>query len=54
MNNEETKNLCLSLMKADTEEEVIRLLQEAGCWNNSAAWRFYGNDESNASMIGAR
>lgn len=54
MNNDGTKNLCFSLMKADTEDEVFRLLQEAGYWDNPAAWRYYGDDESNASMIGAQ
>jgi len=54
MNNEGSKNLCLSLMKADTEDEVLRLLQDAGYWDNPAAWRYYGDDESNASIIGAQ
>lgn len=52
MNNEQTKNLCLSLMKADTEDEVISLLEEAGYWENTLAWRNYGDNESNFSTIG--
>jgi hypothetical protein len=45
-------NLCLSLMKADTEDEVISLLEEAGYWENTLAWRNYGDNESNFSTIG--
>lgn len=52
MNNEQVKNLCLSLMKADTEEEVISLLNDAGYWENSSVWRNYGDNESNFSTIG--
>lgn len=52
LNNEQTKNLCLSLMKADTEEKVISLLKGAGYWENKAVWRNYGDNESNFSTIG--
>jgi len=52
MNNVETKELCLSLMKADTEKEVILLLTNAGYWDNPSAWRYYGDRESNFNTIG--
>jgi len=39
-------------MKADTEEEVISLLKEAGYWDDKAVWRNYGDNESNFSTIG--
>jgi hypothetical protein len=39
-------------MKADTEDEVISLLEEAGYWENTLAWRNYGDNESNFSTIG--
>jgi hypothetical protein len=52
MNNEQVKNLCLSLMKADTENEVIELLSKAGFWNDSAVWRYYGDYENNFNTIG--
>ncbi len=52
MDNFRIKDLCLSLMKADTEEDVIRLLSENGFWENPAAWRFYGDIEKNFSEIG--
>lgn len=54
MNNEQTKKLCLSLMKADSEQEVIQVLKEAGYWDNEAAWRLYGDRESNYNTIGSQ
>ncbi len=52
MNNEQTKSLCLGLMKVDTETEVIQLLTQAGFWNDPAAWRYYGDYENNFNTIG--
>jgi hypothetical protein len=49
--NDEMKNLCLTLMQADTEVAVIEALQRAGYWTNAAAWRYYGDSESNFSTI---
>jgi len=49
--NDDTKNLCLTLMQADTEEAVIEALQRAGYWTTPAAWRYYGDSESNFSTI---
>lgn len=54
MDNEQIKNLCLSLMHADTEDEVIALLKGAGYWDNPDVWRYYGDDDSNASIIGSQ
>lgn len=45
MNNEEIKELCLSLMKTDTEDEVIEILKQAGFWDRPECWRFYGNTQ---------
>lgn len=52
MNNEQTKNLCLSLMRADTEEEVISLLENAGYWDDDKVWRFFGDRDTNFNAIG--
>src|SRR2546425_8619141 len=52
MNNEMIKTLCISLMRADSEEQVIALLKEAGFWDNSGAWRYYGDYENNYNTIG--
>ncbi len=52
MENLRTRELCLSLMRADTEAEVVGLLKDAGYWDNPAVWRYYGDNENNFSTIG--
>jgi len=52
MNNDQIKQLCLSLMKADTENEVITILKKVGYWDNRSVWRFYGDFGNNYSTIG--
>ncbi len=52
MNDAQAKALCLALMKADSEEEVIGLLKKAGLWDNKDLWRFYGDYENNYNTIG--
>ncbi|HPR90527.1 MAG TPA: hypothetical protein PLD93_03725, partial [Synergistaceae bacterium] len=52
MTEKETKELCLSLMKADFEQDVIALLKKAGYWDDPAVWRFYGDYENNYNTIG--
>ncbi len=47
-----TKKLCLDLMRADTEEEVIRLLRDQGYWDDTRYWRYYGDDELNWNRAG--
>ncbi len=46
------KGLCLALMHADTEDEVVRILADAGYWSNDAAWRLLGDNENNFSTVG--
>jgi hypothetical protein len=52
MNNDETKKLCLALMEADTEIEVVNLLKNAGFWDEPGMWRYYGDYENNFNTIG--
>ena len=52
MKEAQAKELCLALMRADSEEEVIGLLKEAGLWDNKDLWRFYGDYENNYNTIG--
>lgn len=51
LTNEETKSLCLSLLQADKESQVIELLEAHGLWN-APVWRLYGDQENNFSTIG--
>ena len=46
------KELCLDLMRAEAEDEIIRILRWAGYWDDSAAWRLFGDMENNFSTIG--
>lgn len=50
--NSDLKQLCLDLLQADTEESVMRILKGQGYWDNTAAWRYYGDKEGNYSTIG--
>jgi hypothetical protein len=47
-----TAELCLALMRADTEEEVVALLISAGYWDDAALWRYLGDTENNFGAIG--
>jgi len=46
------KELCLKLVQAETEGEVIEILKKAGYWNRSDVWRAFNDDENNFSTIG--
>ena len=46
------RELCLALMEADQEEEVVRLLTDAGYWEDPDGWRPYGDTEYNYSTVG--
>ena len=52
MTNEQIKELCLNLMRADTEEEVVTILQEHGFWEDPSAWRCLGDEAYNYSSVG--
>lgn len=49
-----SRELCLALMQANSEAEVIGLLRDAGYWEEPRAWRFYGDNELNWSQAGAQ
>lgn len=52
MTNDEIKNLALSLVKADSQDEVIDLLKTAGLWDAPESWRLYGDRDGNFATIG--
>ncbi len=52
--NDNSYSLCMSLLEADTEREIISILQEKGIWNNSIYWKVFDNNENNYSTIGAQ
>jgi len=45
-------DLCLAVIRADTELEVTEILREAGYWDDSAAWRLFSDNENNYASIG--
>jgi len=47
MTNGQIRDLCMSLLQAETEDEVIGVLEKAGYWNRPAFWRHYGDLENN-------
>jgi hypothetical protein len=48
----DNKELCLSLVQADSEKEVITILNRLGVWKNPKNWKYYGDKENNFSIIG--
>lgn len=48
----DAKNLCLALLQADSANEVIDLLKEAGYWDRQDVWRLYGDKEGNFAQAG--
>lgn len=50
--NDMIKKLCLDLMHADSEDDVVDILKDSGYWDNPACWRNYGDYENNYNTIG--
>ena len=46
------EQLCIDLLHADTEEEVIRLLADHGYWDDPSVWRLFSDDDSNYQTFG--
>ena len=46
------KRLCLDLLYADTEEEVIGILKQEGYWDEPSVWREFGDKADNFSTMG--
>jgi hypothetical protein len=47
MNNGQIRELCVSLLHAETEDEVVGILKRAGYWDDQKVWRYYGDVENN-------
>lgn len=46
------RELLEKLLRSDSEDEVVEILAAAGLWDDSSAWRFFGDIENNYSSIG--
>lgn len=47
-------DLCMALMRADTEADVVALLSASGYWDDPSCWRDLGDDDTNFSTIGSQ
>jgi hypothetical protein len=50
--NERIKRFALSLLRANSENEVIAILKKAGHWNDRRCWRLYADKEGNFAQAG--
>lgn len=48
----DNKSLALALAACEKEDDVIRILQKEGLWDNPTRWRNFGDNENNWSTIG--
>jgi len=48
----DAKQLCLALIYADSEADVVSILKAAGFWDNPNLWRLYGDKEGNFAQAG--
>ena len=46
------KDLCLSLVQCESEEQIISLLKKENYWDKEENWQYFGGDEGNYSIIG--
>ena len=46
------RELCMDLLRADTEEQVIDILKQCGYWDNPDVWYSYGGRDDNYSTMG--
>ena len=52
MKQNNNKELCLELVYAETEKEVISILKKYNLWDNPQAWNYFGERENNYGDIG--
>lgn len=50
--NDAIRSLCLRLVKAEMEDEVVGILKEYRYWENRDVWVPYGNVQNNRSIVG--
>lgn len=46
------QKMCMDLLKADSEAEVVEILRNAELWDDRSAWRLYGDKEGNFAQAG--
>jgi len=53
-NDKDAQDLCLHLLQAETEDEVINILRDIGYWDNRSVWKPYGDIPNNRSIVGVQ
>ena len=48
------RRLCMSLLKAESQVEVVSILQDHSYWDSNDVWQKFGARENNYSVIGAQ
>jgi hypothetical protein len=48
----DARDLCWQLMQADTEDDVVAILREAGYWDDPEYWRYVADDDNNFATVG--
>jgi hypothetical protein len=46
------KELLSRLLAAEVEGEVVKILKDAGYWDDPKVWRFYGDKRRNWATVG--
>jgi hypothetical protein len=54
MTDEVSAKLCSDLIHADSEDDVVKILKQAGYWDDPAVWRDLGDNENNFAAAGAQ
>jgi hypothetical protein len=52
LSDAQIKTLAMNLLYADSEDDVIAILNKAGYWDDPTAWRLYGDRDGNFATIG--
>jgi len=48
----DAKQLFFRLLHADSQDEVVRILEDVGLWREQSVWRLYGDKEGNFAQAG--
>jgi hypothetical protein len=52
MTDAQIHDLCLALLTAESEADVIGLLKHEGYWEDPNVWRYYGDQSENWATVG--
>lgn len=52
MDGKQARDLCVHLLWAESEDEIVDILEQYGYWQNTDAWQMLGNNENNFSIVG--